>query len=483
MNYKMMGRFCAQILTVEWIFMIPPLLISLYDSEPQAVFGFGVSILAVAAATALLFVICRGAKTAFFAREGMICVGISWIIMSLAGALPFWLSGEIPRFIDAFFEITSGFSTTGSTILTDIESLSRGILFWRSFSHWLGGMGVLVFLLAIAPFSRGSGYTMHLMRAESPGPAFGKLVPKLRHTAMILYIIYIFLTAADIIFLLIGHMPLFDAVTTAFSTAGTGGLTVKSDSIAGYSPYIQYVCTVFMILFGINFSCYYLILAGQARSILKYEELRLYLALIACSAVMITINIKDAFGSLEEAFRHSIFTTASLISSTGFLTADYDTWPAFSKGLLLCLSMVGACAGSTGGGLKCARLLILIKGLRRNIGQVLNPQRVQVVRVNGSMISEQTLSNTSAFLSAYVIIIFISFIIISLDNYSIDTNLSAVLASINNTGPGFSGVGPSCNYAGFSWMSKLVLCFDMLMGRLEIFPMLILFSRNAWRHK
>lgn len=483
MNYKMMGRFCAQILTVEWLFMIPPLLISVYDGELQAVFGFGVSIIFTAALTATLFFVCRGAKTAFFAREGMVCVGLSWIIMSVIGSLPFFISGEIPRFIDALFEITSGFSTTGASILVDIEALSRGMLFWRSFSHWLGGMGVLVFLLAIAPFSRGSGYTMHLMRAESPGPSFGKLVPKLRQTAMILYIIYIGLTIADLVFLRIGHMPFFDAITTAFSTAGTGGLVIKNDSIAGYSPYIQYVCTVFMILFGVNFSCFYLIVIGQFRSVLKYEELRLYLAIIGLAIFFITWNVMPMFGTGEEAFRHSAFTVASIISSTGFATTDYDMWPAFSKAILLCISMIGACAGSTGCGLKCARILILVKSLRRNIGQVLNPQRVQVIRVNGSMVGEQTMANTYAFLSAYVIIIVGSFMLISLDNYSMGTNFSAVLACINNIGPGFGNVGPVCNYSGFSALSKLVLCFDMLMGRLEIFPILILFSRSTWRHK
>lgn len=483
MNYKMMGRFCAQILTLEAIFMIPPLLISIFDKTYDAVFGFGAGI-AIAALTALvLFIVCRGAKTAFFAREGMICVGVTWIVISIMGALPFWLSGEIPHFVDALFEITSGFSTTGASILTDIEALSRGILFWRSFSHWLGGMGVLVFLLAIAPFGRGSGYTMHLMRAESPGPSFGKLVPKMKKTALILYIIYIVLTAADLFFLLIGGMPFFDAVTTALSTAGTGGLAVKNDSIAGYSPYIQYVCTVFMILFGVNFSCFYMILIGHIKSVLKYEELRLYIGIIVCSVILIMLDLRGHYAYTEETFRYSAFTVASIISSTGFSTVDYNTWPAFSKGIILCLSMVGACAGSTGGGLKCARLLILIKSLRRNIRQALNPQRVQVVRANGEMIGEQTVANTSAFLAAYVIIVFASFLLVSLDNYAMGTNFSAVLACINNTGPGFGGVGPSCNYAGFSDFSKIVLCFDMLMGRLEIFPILILFSRSTWMHR
>lgn len=483
MNYKMMGRFCAQILTVEWLFMIPPLLISLYDSEMQAAFGFGITMIFTAALTAVLFFICRGAKTAFFAREGMVCVGISWIVMSLIGSLPFMISGAIPDFIDALFEITSGFSTTGASIVTDVEALPRGILFWRSFSHWLGGMGVLVFLLAIAPFSRGSGYTMHLMRAESTGPSFGKLVPKLRHTAMILYIIYIGLTLADLIFLLIGGMPLFDAVTTSFSTAGTGGLVIKNDSIAGYSPYIQYVCTVFMILFGVNFSCFYLLVAGQVKSIFKYEELRLYLAIICFAVFFILLDVRHMFDTAEETFRYSAFTVASIISSTGLAAADYDTWPMFSKAILLCIGTVGACAGSTGAGLKCSRVLILVKSLRRNIGQVLNPQRVQVVRFNGRMVSEQTVANTYAFFSAYIIIAVASFLVVSLDGFSLETTFSAVLSSINNIGIGFGGVSSVCNYSGFSSLSKLVLCFDMLMGRLEIFPVLILFSRSTWRHK
>ena len=300
---------------------------------------------------------------------------------------------------------------------------------------------------------------------------------------MILYIIYIGLTVADLIFLLLGGMPFFDAITTAFATAGTGGLAIKNDSIAGYSPYIQYVCTVFMILFGVNFSCFYLIIIGKIKSVFKYEELKLYFAIIAFSVFFITLNVRGLFDTAEEAFRGSAFTVASIISTTGFAITDYDTWPAFSKGILLCISMIGACAGSTGGGLKCARLLILVKSLRRNIRQVINPQRVQVVRINGSMVSEQTLANTSAFLSAYVIIIVASFMLISLDNYSMDTNFSAVIACVNNIGPGFDSVGPTCNYSGFSSFSKLVLCFDMLLGRLEIFPILILFSRSTWHHK
>lgn len=483
MNYKMVGRFCAQILTVECFFMIPPLLISIFDHEPQAIFGFGITMAALVPVIALLFALCRGAKSGFYAREGMVCVGISWIAMAFAGSFPFWLSGEIPHYIDALFEITSGFTTTGCSILNDIESLSRGILFWRSFSHWLGGMGVLVFLLAIAPFAKGSGYTMHLMRAESPGPSFGKLVPKLKKTASLLYLIYIGLTLLDLVLLLVGHMPFFDAITTAFSTAGTGGFAIKNDSMAGYSPYIQNVTTVFMILFGVNFSCYYMLLLGHVKEVFRYEELRLYLGIVAAAILLVTLNIRSMFESTGQALHHAAFTVASIISSTGFSTEDYDLWPALSKGILLCIAMIGACAGSTGGGLKCARLLILVKSLVRNIGQVLNPQRVQVVRSNGALVSEQTIANTSAFLSAYIIIIMASFMVVSLDNYTMGTNFSAVLACVNNIGPGFDSVGPTCNFSGFNPLSKLVFCFDMLVGRLEIFPILLLFSKSTWKHK
>jgi trk system potassium uptake protein TrkH len=282
---------------------------------------------------------------------------------------------------------------------------------------------------------------------------------------------------------MIGNMPFFDALLTAFSTAGTGGFAIKNDSMAGYSPYIQYVCTVFMILFGVNFSCFYMLLLRQFKSVFKYEELRLYIGIITAAIILVTINIRGICDTTEESFRNASFTVASIISSTGFCTADYDTWPAFSKGILLCISMVGACAGSTGGGLKCARLLILVKSLLRNIGKTLNPQRVQVVKINGRMIDEQTISSTSAFLSAYVIIIIASFMLISLDNYTMGTNFSAVLACVNNIGPGFDSVGPTCNFSGFSVFSKLVLCFDMLAGRLEIFPILILFVKGTWKHK
>lgn len=484
MNYKMIGRFLAQILAVEGVFMIPAAVISFVNSEIQAFQAFLWSLFAICAAAIVLYLFSNGTKSRFYAKEGLVCVGISWIILGLFGCLPFFLSGEIPEFLDALFEIVSGFTTTGASILPEVESMSKGLLYWRSFSHWLGGMGVLVFLLAIIPTGgRGSGYTMHILRAESPGPNVGKLVPKMRDTAKILYLMYVLLTVFDIIFLLIGKMPVFDAVCTAFGTAGTGGFGIRNDSIAGYSPYLQNVCTVFMLLFGVNFSCYYLLLMRKFKNVFRDEELRLYAGVVLGSIVLIVWNLKGFYGTFEETVRHAAFQVASIMTTTGFATTDFDLWPSFSKAILLSLMVVGACAGSTGGGLKCGRALLLLKSLRRNIRKVLHPQKVQIVRINGQMVDEKVLENTNAYLAAYVVIILLSFIMISLDGFSVTTNISAVFACFNNIGPGLDAVGPTCNFAAYGPLSKLVLIIDMLAGRLEIFPILILFSRSTWLHR
>ena len=482
MNYKMMGRFLAQILFLEGLFMIPALLISLACGDTGVVRSFLYTMALIAGLCALLFPICKGAPSAFYATEGMICVALSWIVLSIVGCLPFRFSGEIPRFIDAFFEIVSGFTTTGASILPDVEALSRGLLYWRSFSHWVGGMGVLVFLLAIAPSGdKGTGFTMHLLRAESPGPSVGKLVPKMRKTAAILYMLYVALTALDVIFLLLGRMPVFEAVCTAFGTAGTGGFGLKGDSMASYSPYLQNVTTVFMLLFGVNFSCYYLLLLRQFRAVFRDEELRLYFGIVFGSIALIVWNLRGFYPTFRETVRHAAFQVSSIITTTGFATTDFDLWPGFSKTILLCLMVVGACAGSTGGGLKVARLLLLLKTTRRNISQMLNPRKVLLVRNNDQVVDEQVLSNTNAYLSAYVIILFVSFMLISLDDFSTGTNFSAVLCCFNNIGPGLELVGPTCNFSSFSVLSKLVLILDMLLGRLEIFPLLVLFSPQTWR--
>lgn len=482
MNYKMMGRFNALILAIEAVFMIPALLISIFCGDVAGVNGFIIGILAAAGIAVILALLSKGAKPDFFAKEGLVCVGLSWIVMSLIGSLPFFVSGYIPSFIDALFETVSGFTTTGASILNDVEALSKGMLYWRSFSHWLGGMGVLVFLLAIVPVSgKNEGYTMHILRAESPGPDVGKLVPKMRQTAAILYAVYIALTILNFIFLVAGRMPVFDAVCTAFGTAGTGGFGVKSDSIASYSPYIQIVTTVFMLLFGINFSCYYLILLGQIKSAFKDEELRLYLGVVFATIVLITANIYKMYSSIGEALRYASFQVSSIMTTTGFATTDFDLWPEFSKALLLMLMIIGACAGSTGGGMKCMRVLLIFKTIRRNISQVLHPKKVKVIKINGKRVDERIISNTNAYLAVYFVIIIASIIIVSLDNLSTAANISAVISCFNNIGPGFAEIGPMFSYSSYGTLSKCVLIFDMLAGRLEIFPILVLFNRHAWR--
>ncbi|MCD7724559.1 MAG: TrkH family potassium uptake protein [Clostridiales bacterium] len=434
MNYRMIGRFISKILLVEAAFMLPALLISFYKREIQSVYGFLTSIVITLAAALILQGLCRKARKGFYAKEG----------------------------------------------------LSMGNLYWRSFTHWLGGMGVLVFVLALGR-SRGNdksgGYTMHLLRAESPGPKVGKLVPKMRDTAKILYVIYMLLTLLDVVFLLLGGMPVFDAVCTAFGTAGTGGFGIKNDSIAGYSPYLQNVCTVFMLLFGVNFACYYMLFMKQVKSVLRDEELRFYAGVVLGSILLIAWNIRGLYGSLGETLRYAAFQVASIVTTTGFATADFDLWPSFSKAILLGLMLVGACAGSTGGGFKCGRVLLLLKSLRRNVRQILHAQKVQVVRVNHQMMPERVLDNTNAYLAAYILIIIFSFIAVSIDGFSSMTNFSAVIACFNNIGPGFESVGPTCNYGGYSLLPKLVLIVDMLAGRLEIFPILILFSKSTWTRR
>ena len=483
MNYKMMGRFTAQMLLIEGIFLIPALLISLFLGESAAAYGFAVTLGLIALVGGPMYFFCRDAKSAFYATDGMVCVAVSWLVLSLVGAIPFYVSEAIPSYIDALFETVSGFTTTGASILPEVEHMAKGLMYWRSFTHWVGGMGVLVFLLAIAP-SKGNeqGFTMHLLRAESPGPSVGKLVPKMRKTAAILYFLYIILTVLDFLFLIVGGMPVFDAVCTSFGTAGTGGFGIKNDSIASYSPYLQNVTTVFMLLFGVNFSCYYLLTQRQIKNVLKDEELRLYVLIVLGSIGLIVWNLGDFYSTLAETVRHAAFQVSSIITTTGFATTDFDLWPSFSKTILLCLMVIGACAGSTGGGLKVARVLLLFKSLKRNIAQMLHPRKVQVIRNNGSVVSERIVANTNAYLCAYVVLMFGSFVLISLDGYSVGTNFSAVLSCLNNIGPGMELVGPTCNFSIFSALSKLVLILDMLLGRLEIFPILVLFSLQTWKN-
>ncbi len=482
MNYKMVGRFLSLMLAIEGLFMIPALLISLGYGEWEAGKAFLQSILIIGAISLFLFLLCRRAQSRFYQREGLLCVGISWVLMSLLGCLPFYISGEIPSFVDAFFETVSGFTTTGASVVANVERLSHGVLYWRSFSHWLGGMGVLVFLLAIIPTGRkNEGFTLHLLRAESPGPNVGKLVPKMRQSAAVLYVTYLVLTVLNFLFLIFGDMPVFDAVCTAFGTAGTGGFSVRNASMGAYSPYLQAVTTVFMLLFGVNFSCYYLLLLGKLRDVFKDEELRLYFGVVFVSIGLITWNLYAQTAQLGTCLHHASFQVASVITTTGFSTVNFDAWPTFSKTILLLLMLIGACAGSTGGGLKCARVLLLFKSLKRNIAQILRPKKVQVVNVNQKPVEESLLTGANLYFALYMLLLFVSFLVISLDNFSLETNLSATFSCFNNIGPGFGAVSPVLNYSGYSALSKLVLSFDMLVGRLEIFPILILFHPRAWK--
>ena len=482
MNYKLISRIIGFILVCEALFMVPAWGISMLYHEANAAFSFLKSQIILLLAAGALLLASRGAKHNYYAKEGFVTTGFAWIVLSVLGALPFYISKEIPNYIDCVFEMASGFTTTGSSILNDVEAMSKGLLYWRSFSHWVGGMGVLVFLLAVVPLSgKNEGFTLHILRAESPGPSVGKLVPRMRQTAKILYVLYISLTVLDFIFLVAGGMPVFDSICHAFGTAGTGGFGIKADSYASYSPYLQNVTTVFMLLFGVNFSCYYLLLMKRFSDVFHDEELRLYIVIIISSIALISWNISGLYGSISEVIRHASFQVATVISTTGFATTNFDQWPSFSKGILLFLMMSGACAGSTGGGIKVARLLLLFKSGRRSFHENMHPSEVRKVRMNGACIDEKIMKSVNGYLVAYVAIIVASFLLISIDGFSVETNISAVMATFNNIGPGFDAVGPACNFSAYSNFSKIIMIFDMLAGRLEILPIMVLFSRSTWK--
>lgn len=479
MNYRIITYVIGWVLNLEAICMALPAVTGLIYGE-KAWTSFLIAGL-ISALAGTLLVVRRPEKTHFFMKEGCVSVALSWIVLSLIGSLPFMISGTIPHFVDALFETVSGFTTTGASIMASVEDAPRCILMWRSFTHWIGGMGVLVLLLSIIKMSGGS--QMNLMKAESPGPAVSRLAPTVRSTAKILYTIYLMMTVLEIVILLLCGMPVFDALTTAFGTAGTGGFGIKNDSIGSYSVTIQIVVTVFMILFGINFNVYFLLLSKKWKQALKNEEVRWYLTIILGAVLLIGWNIRGVYGSMGKAIQQAAFQVGSIITTTGFATDDFSLWPEVSRTILVLLMFVGACAGSTAGGLKMGRLLLILKNLRRNIRRILSPQRVEVVRMNGNRIGEDVLNNTNTYLAAYCVILVGSFLLISIDGLSMTTNVSAVVACFNNIGPGFDAVGPTCNFSVYSWFSKLVLIFDMLAGRLEIFPMLVLFSRSTWRHK
>lgn len=474
MVFYILGR----VLTCEGVLLALPLGVSALYGEWKAVFSFSVTI-ALCLLIGLLLCFRKPAKKVLYVREGFVATALSWIVISILGALPFLLSGAITKPIAALFETVSGFTTTGASILPNVEILPKGILFWRSFTHWIGGMGVLVFLLTILHHTEGSH--VNLMKAESPGPQVEKLVPKIRSTALILYGIYIALTVLQIIFLLCGGMPLFDAVTTAFGTAGTGGFGIKNDSIAGYSPYLQNVVTVFMILFGINFNFYFLLLMRKFKRAFLLEEVRWYLIIIASSILLITINIRDLFSSIGESLQHAAFQVGSIITTTGFATTDFDLWPQTSKTILVMLMFVGACAGSTGGGIKVSRFVILVKTIRKEVRHFLHPQSIGKISIDKKPLAHEVLRSVNVFMIAYVLIFASSVILISFDNLDLTTNFTSVAATLNNIGPGLELVGPTQNYSVFSGFSQIVLIFDMLAGRLELFPLMILFAKDTWR--
>lgn len=483
MNYKLIGHIMSPLLLLEAIFMIPAIFISLYYNEILSIKALIETILIICIVSLPLYFITKKSELSFNAKDGLVLTGIAWILMSLAGALPFWLSGEVKNYIDCLFETVSGFTTTGSSILTDVESLSKGLLYWRSFTHWIGGMGVLVFLLAVVPLAgKNQGYTLHILRAESPGPSVGKLVPKMKKTASILYLIYVVMTIINIIFLLAGGIPKLEAFCIAFGTAGTGGFGIKADSMNSYSPYIQNVTTFFMAAFGVNFSCYYLLLLKRFKDVFKDEELRLYIGFIVGSIILITIDVMHAgcFNNISIALRNVAFSVSSVITTTGYGTADFNLWPSFSKTILLFLMFSGACAGSTGGGIKVSRIILLLKSAKRNLMQMIRPNSVSKIRVNGTSIDEKIITNVNAYLIVYVAIIMISLFIISLDGFDFETNFSAIMATFNNIGPGLGLVGPAGNFYAYSNLSKIVMIIDMLAGRLEIIPILCLFNRRTW---
>lgn len=478
MNYRMISYMLGFVLKIEAALMSLSLMVALIYEETSAV-SIGITIVLT-----FLLGLALGWKKpkskSIRVKEGLLTVALSWLLMSLLGTLPFYLSGAIPSFLDGFFEVVSGFTTTGASILTDIESLPKGILFWRSFTHWLGGMGVLVFVLALIPMS--TGHFLHIMRAESPGPETSKLVPNMAKTAKILYAIYIGMTVIEIVALMIAGMSLYDASVHAFGTAGTGGFSVRNASIAAYgSVSIDVIITVFMTLFGINFSLYYLILAKKFRDVFRSEELRTYLGVIVVSIIIITINILPLYTSIWESIRYSSFQVSSIITTTGYATTDTNLWPQLSKTLLILLMFIGASAGSTGGGIKVVRILLLLKVIKRNLARLVNPNTVKIARLDGKRVSEDTIRGVKSYFALFFIITGLSVLLLSLNGYDFETTSTAVIACINNIGPGFGMVGAVGNYSGFSAFSKIVLIFNMLIGRLEIYPMLILFMPSLWK--
>ena len=477
MNIPVVVYILGRVMQVEGAFMLLPAFVGLLYKETA-----GLSFLLVGGIeflAGLLIILKKPENKSFFAKEGFVTVSLSWILLAIIGALPYVLNGDIPHYLDALFETVSGFTTTGASILGSVEALNQCSKFWRCFSNWIGGMGVLVFVLSILPLA--GAQNIYLMKAESPGPTVGKLVPKVKSTAANLYKIYCGMTLIEVVLLLLGGLDGFSAITMSFATAGTGGFGILNSSCLEYSPYVQVVITIFMILFAVNFSVYYLLLTKRFRQAFGCEEMRWFFAIIIVAVIAITLNVWDMFDGVGEAVRHVAFTVGSLMTSTGFSTVDYNMWPEFSKTILLMLMFVGACAGSTGGGMKVSRMVIYLKSVKKMIEQYIHPRSIKIVKFEGKQVEHEVVRGINMFLITYIFLFAVSVLLISFDNFGFTTNFSAVAATINNTGPGLEMVGPSGNYAMFSPLSKMVLAFDMLPGRLEIFPLLLLFAPTTYK--
>ncbi len=477
MNGSIIRFILGNVLKIGGLLLFLPAIVSGIYFEHEGIYY--VSVAAVCLILGFLMTRKKPKSQVFYLKEGCITTSLSWILLSFFGCLPFYLSKEIPSFTDALFETISGFTTTGASILNDVEALSHCALFWRSFTHWIGGMGVLVFLLAVIPLSGGSH--INLMRAESPGPSVGKLVPKIRYTARILYVIYFAMTVLEVILLLFGGMPVFDALTTSFGTAGTGGFGIKNDSFMSYSPYLQWVVTVFMILFGINFNAYYLMLFGKLKKALCIEEVRAYLFIILAAIGIIFFNILHIYNGIFDALTHAAFQVGSIITTTGFSSVDFNLWPKASQSILVLLMFIGACAGSTGGGIKVSRFIVLIKTIIKELNSYIHPKSIKKIKMDGKPVEHEVVRSTNVYFITFMIIFSASVFAVSFEGKDLVSNFTAVAATINNIGPGLQMVGPTQNFQHFSVFSKYVLMFDMLAGRLELFPLLILFHPGAWK--
>ena len=479
MNKKMVIRILGVVMGLEAALLMVPFIVGIIYNEPSTVHFLYASLICFVLYLSLSRI--QVTKKVIYAKEGFVITSLAWIFMSLLGALPLYSSGAIPSYIDAVFEIVSGFTTTGSSILTSIEDLPRCMIFWRSFTHWIGGMGVLVFILSVVKL-QGDDHNMHLMRAESPGPIVGKLVPKIRNTASLLYGIYTFMTVLLILLLALTGMPLFDAICNAFGTAGTGGFGILNSGIGQYNNVVwEVIITIFMFLFGVNFNMYFFLLMGDFKGMFKCEEVKWYVAITFTFITLITLNLWPFYGNIFEALRHSSFQVSSIITTTGFASTDFNLWPQFSKTLLYILMFVGACAGSTVGGVKISRWMIIIKKLRNTITKVLHPRSVKIVTLEGKAVEDDVINEVFVFFLLFMLVFFVSFILVSLDGFDFESTISAVSACLGNVGPGFGMVGPLGNFSEFSNLSKIVLSLAMLFGRLEIFPMLITLTPKTYR--